>query len=126
MTGNGARMAWRTEFAAEAERDFALIFDHLFAAYRDFGEPGAESFEKAARRVQGIRAAAEGIAKAPYRGTLRDDIAPGLRVVTIDRAVFWFDLDEDRQAVRVLAVFFGGQDHIRHMLARLLDGSDDP
>ena len=119
-------MAWRTEFAAEADRDFGLILDHLFEAYRGFGEPGADAFEKAARRVQGIRADAEGIAKAPYRGTLRDDIAPGLRVVTIDRAVFWFDLDEERQAVRVLAVFFGGQDHIRHMLARLLDRPDAP
>ena len=119
-------MAWRTEFAAEAGRDFALIFDHLFVAYQDFGEPGADAFEKAARRVQGIRAVAEGIANAPYRGTLRDDIAPGLRFVTVDRTVFWFDLDEERQAVRVLPVFFGGQDHIRHMLARLLDRPDAP
>ena len=114
-------MAWRTEFAADAERDFDLIFDHLFAAYRSFGEADAEAFDRAVRRLEGIRAAAIGIARAPFRGTLRQDVAPGLRHVTIDRAVFWFDLDEPAETVRILAILFGGQDHVRHMLARLLD-----
>lgn len=116
-------MTWRTEFAAEAELDFELIFDHFFGTYLDFGEKPADAFEKAAQRLEGIRAAAEGIAQAPYRGTLHDDIAPGLRHVTIDRAIFWFDLDEAAETVRILAVFFGGQDHVRRILARLLDGS---
>ena len=31
-------MRFRIEFSAEAERDFALIFDHLFENYRAFGE----------------------------------------------------------------------------------------
>ena len=34
--------------------------------------------------------------------------------------MFWFDVDDGREVVRVLAVFFGGEDHVRHMLARLL------
>ena len=117
-------MAWRTEFAADAEHDFELIFDHLFEAHESFGEPRVEAFENAARRVDRIRRAAEGIAGSPYRGTLHEDIAPGLRHVTIDRAIFWFDLDEAENTVRILAVFFGGQDHIRQMLRRLLDRSD--
>ena len=29
-------MRFRIEFSAEAERDFALIFDHLFESYRSF------------------------------------------------------------------------------------------
>ena len=116
-------MTWRTEFAADAERDFELIFDHLFDSYQRFGDPRADAFEKALRRLESIRVAAEGIGRAPYRGTLREDIAPGLRYVAIDRAIFWFDLDETAQTVRVLAVFFGGQDHVRHMLRRLLDRS---
>ena len=37
------------------------------------------------------------------------------------RAIYWFDVDEGRRTVRVLAVFFGGQDHIRRMLIRLLE-----
>lgn len=114
-------MAWRTEFAADAEHDFALIFDHLFATYREFGEADAEAFDRAVRRLEGIRTAALSITRAPFRGTLHEDIAPGLRHVTIDRAVFWFDLDEPSETVRILAIFFGGQDHVRHMLVRLLD-----
>ena len=114
-------MTWRTEFAADAERDFELIFDHLFEVYQSFGETRADAFTRAADRVESIRRAAEDIAQAPYRGTMHDDVAPGLRHVTIDRAIFWFDLDESARTVRILAVFFGGQDHIRHMLRRLLD-----
>lgn len=30
-------MRFRIEFSAEAERDYALIFDHLFESYRSFG-----------------------------------------------------------------------------------------
>ena len=113
-------MAWTIEFSEDAERDFELIFDHLFESYVGFGAAPADAFELAAARLEEIRAACEGIAKAPRQGTLREGIAPGLRNVTIDRAIFWFDLDEARQTVRILAVFCGGQDHIRHMLARLL------
>lgn len=116
-------MTWRTEFAADAERDFELIFDHLLEACESFGEPRAAAFEKAVQRLEGIRRAAEGIARAPCRGTRREDIAPGLRHVTIDRAIFWFDLDEAVKTVCILAVFFGGQDHMKHMLRRLLGGS---
>ena len=49
------------------------------------------------------------------------DILPGLRHLTINRANFWFDVDEENESVRILAVFFGGQDHVRHMLTRLID-----
>ncbi|MDP6343356.1 MAG: type II toxin-antitoxin system RelE/ParE family toxin [Alphaproteobacteria bacterium] len=115
-------MVWTTEFSEAAEHDFELIFDHLFQSYVQFGEQPASAFAKATERLEAIRTTASAISKAPYRGTLRDAIAPGLRQVTIDRAVFWFDLDETRRKVRILAIFFGGQDHIRHMLARLLKG----
>jgi toxin ParE1/3/4 len=40
--------------------------------------------------------------------------------VTKQRAVFYFDVDDDQRLVRILAVFFGGQDHQRAMLRRLL------
>ena len=57
---------------------------------------------------------------APFRGECHDDLLPGLRHLTIDRAIYWFDLNEAEQRVRVLAIFFGSQDHVRHMLTRLL------
>ena len=114
-------MTWRIEFAPRAEQDFDLIFDHLFDTYRGIGEPRDTAFDNAVRRIESIRRRAEMIAQAPFQGTLHNAIAPGLRHVTHDRAIYWFDLDEDAQVVRILAVFFGGQDHVRQMLRRSLE-----
>ena len=112
---------WSLEFAADAERDFELIFDHLVESYLEFGEDNDVAFERAVERIRGIRISANKLALAPKQGTLRPDILEGLRFVRLDKAVFWFVLDEGQKIVRVLAVFFGAQDHIRHMLVRLLD-----
>ena len=114
-------MAFRLEFSADAERDFRLIFDHLLRSYLDFGESPESALDHAAARVLEIRGAAERTPTAPHRGERHDDILPGLRHLTIGRAIYWFDVDEASRTVRVLAVFFGGQDHVRHMMIRLLD-----
>ncbi len=74
----------------------------------------------AARRVMDIRKAADRLASFPLRGTPSDDILPGIRFLAIARAVYSFDVDQTAREVRTLAVFFGGQDHVRHMLVRLL------
>lgn len=113
-------MPYKVEFSARSARDFELIFDHLLASYVGFGESADEAFERASRRILAIRQAADRLALFPVRGTPRDDVQPGLRSLAIDRAVYWFAVDDAAQTVRVLAVFFGGQDHIRHMLVRLL------
>lgn len=117
-------MRFEIEFSADAERDFELIFDHLFENYVAFGEDTQEALNHAARRVMAIRKAADRLASFPVRGTARDDILPGIRFVAIARAVYWFDLDQTARKVRILAVFFGGQDHIRHMLVRLIGGNE--
>ena len=115
-------MAFRLEFAAEAERDFGLIFDHLLRSYLDFGDGLESALDHAESRVAEIRAAAERILTAPHRGERHDDILPGVRHLAIGRAIYRFDVDEARETVRVLAVFFGGQDHVRRMMVRLLGG----
>ena len=114
-------MAFRLEFAAEAERDFGLIFDHLLRSYLDFGESLESALDRAESRIAETRVAAERILTTPHRGERHDDILPGLRHLAIGRVIYWFNVDEPRETVRVLAVFFGGQDHVRHMMARLLD-----
>jgi hypothetical protein len=38
---------------------------------------------------------------------------------TRNRAVFYFEVEEATGQVRVLAVFFGGQDHVARMLRSL-------
>ena len=114
------RVAIRLEFSAEAERDFGLIFDHLLRSYLGIGESLESALDRAEARVLDIRVAAERILTTPHRGERHDDILPGVRHLAIGRAIYWFDVDEPRETVRVLAVFFGEQDHVRHMMARLL------
>ena len=114
-------MAFRLELSAEAERDFGLLFDHLLRSYLGFGERVENALDHAGARVVEIRAGAERILTAPHRGERHDDILLGVRHLAIGRAIYWFDVDEPREAVRVLAVFFGGQNHVRLTMARLLE-----
>lgn len=117
-------MRFRIELSADSERDLELIFDHLFDSYRAFGESADDALEHAAQRVLAIRQAADRLSTTPLRGTSRDDALPGVRSLTIDKAIYWFDVDTTIRRVRILAIFFGGQDNVRHMLVRLL--RDDP
>jgi plasmid stabilization system protein ParE len=114
-------MVFRLAFSAAAERDLALIFDHLFDGYRSFGESPEEALNHAAERVRRIHGSADRICIAPDRGTKRDDIFSGLRHLTIERAIFWYEIDASDAVLRVLAVFFGAQDHVRRMMLRLLE-----
>ena len=113
-------MRFRIEFSAEAERDFALIFDQLFESYRSFGTRVEAALDHCETRIRDIRLEADRLGAAPYRGESHDDPLPGLRHLTIDRTIYWFDVNEAEQRVRILAIFFGGPDHVRHMLTRLL------
>jgi len=113
-------MRFRIEFSAAAERDFALIFDHLFESYRSFGESVEAALDHCEDRIREIRTGADRLCAAPYRGERHDDLLPCLRHLTIDRAIYWFEVSEAEQRVRILAIFFGGQDHVRLMLTRLL------
>jgi len=116
-------MRFAIEFSADAERNFDLIFDHLFESYGTFGENTEEALDHAAQRVTAIRKAADRLARFPSRAVPRSDILPGIRFFAVARATYWFDVDQTAHKVRILAVFFGGQDHIRHMLVRLLGKS---
>ena len=111
----------RVEFAEAALRDLALIFDSLADSHRAHGEQPTVAAELAGRRVRAILAAADRIAEAPHRGARHDDVMPGLRHLTLDRAIYDFVQDgEDGATVRILAIFFGGQDHQRRMRLRIL------
>lgn len=113
-------MAFTIEFSAACARDFELIFDHLFESFLAFGDSHAEALERAARRIVGIRTDANRLTEFPNRATARDDVLPGVRYLVSDPATYWFDVDENARKLRVLAIFLGGPDHVRHMLLRLL------
>ena len=116
---------WTVVFAAEAINDLLLITEYLTHSYCAFGEPLAEANRHAQVRIEAIITAAEGLAAerlatAPFRGESHDDLLPGLRHLALDSAVYWFLPRDQQRQIQVLAVFFGGQDHQRRMLVRLL------
>ena len=111
---------WTVVFAAEAINDLLLITEVLTQSYCGFGEPLAEANRHAQVRIEAIITAAERLATAPFRGESHDDLLPGLRHLALDRAVYWFRPRAKQRQIQVLAVFFGGQDHQRRMLVRLL------
>ncbi|WP_146119498.1 type II toxin-antitoxin system RelE/ParE family toxin [Phyllobacterium phragmitis] len=113
-------MAFRVERSEAAAADLELIFDFLINAGLDFGEDPETAFAHASSRIAEIERTLERIADAPFQGTLRPELGDGIRNVTKHRAIFYFDVLEEQQLVRILAIFFGGQDHQRRMLIRML------
>jgi toxin ParE1/3/4 len=112
-------MAFRVVRTTRFEHDLDLIHDHLIESYVNLGDAFSDAFDRAETRIEAIETDLETLARAPYRGTLSPEIAPGLRHITMNRAVFYFEVDGVNEIIMVLAVFFGGQDHGRHILARL-------
>ncbi len=52
----------------------------------------------------------ESLGTFPHRGTMRDDVRPGLRITNYKkRAVIAFDVDAEQ--VSIIGVFYGGQDY---------------
>lgn len=113
-------MSYRVARSDDADRDLQTILDHLIESHLGFGETPAEALQHAAIRLGKIHAAMARLGKQPYQGTLDPRLMANLRHVTKDRAIFYFTVDDDAKLVRVLAVFFGGQDHQRAMLKRLV------
>ncbi|MCP9808459.1 type II toxin-antitoxin system RelE/ParE family toxin [Cyanobium sp. HWJ4-Hawea] len=118
-----SQLPWKVVFAAEAVNDLLLITEYLNHSYCGFGEPPAEANRHAQVRIEAIITAAERLATAPFRGETHDDLLPGLRHLALDRAVYWSQPHAEQREIQVLAVFFGGQDHQRRMLVRLLQNS---
>lgn len=114
-------MDWKIEFQTDAEQDLSLIFDHLFETYQELGDDPRLAFDRASNRVLDIRDSALKLKDGPHRGTKRESFGKGIRNLTIKQAVIWFSVDDDARLIRILAFFFGGQDHHRHMLTRLLN-----
>jgi toxin ParE1/3/4 len=64
------------------------------------------------RTVDAIRAYIASMNVVPHRGTQRDDLRPGLRVVPFKkRTAIASEIDENKQIVTILRVFCGGQDY---------------
>ncbi len=115
-------MAYRVVRSKQSNLDLDLIFDHLLESYLTLGDTLPEALDRAANRIRSIEDDMQSIASAPFQGTAHPDLLPGLRHVTKNRAIFYFSLEEATEEIRILAVFFGGQDHQRRMLTRISGG----
>lgn len=96
-------MTYTVRFAPEAA-------DQLEALYRYIASSASPTV--AADYVGAIVAHCEGLAVFPHRGTMRDDIRPGLRTSSyMKRAVIATFVDDEARQLTVLGVFYGGQDY---------------
>ena len=68
--------------------------------------------ERACAYMEKLRQKCHDLAIAPIRGHKRDDLMKGLRIAPIDKkAVAAFIVDEKKQAVLILNIFYGGRDY---------------
>lgn len=86
------KAAWTVVFAAAAEWDLALIEAFLSKAYQYFGDPADQAAHHAAARVDAMIADAERLAVSSMRGSVQDDLLPGLRHLALGQAIYWFQI----------------------------------
>lgn len=111
---------YRVVLTPPAEQDLLAVQRYLFRTHRQFGRSRQEAVHLAQTRAERIRGAVFALGRAPHQGQPRPELSPAMRSVTKDRAIFYFELDEQAEELRLLAIFFGGQDHQRAMLRRAL------
>lgn len=101
-------MAFEVVRARSCDRDLAALFDALVEGYRALGDSLAEAHSRAAVRLRSIEATLAGLGRTAFLGRARPDLMPGLRLVTADRTLFAFTLDEAAGVLRVLAILPAG------------------
>jgi plasmid stabilization system protein ParE len=94
-------MSYRVVFTPEAEEQLAALYHYIAET---------ASPDIAAQYTEAIICYCEDLCTFPYRGTMRSDIRPGLRVTHYKkRAVIAFTVDSER--VSIIGVFYGGRDY---------------
>jgi toxin ParE1/3/4 len=96
-------MSYRVIFTPEAE-------EQLAALYRYIAEAASPNI--AVRYTEAIVSYCESLCSFPHRGTMRDDVRPGLRITNYKkRTVIAFDVNAEAEMVSIIGVFYGGQDY---------------
>ena len=94
-------MNFRVVFTPEAEEQLAALYHYIAVA---------TSPDIAAQCTEAIVSYCESLRSFPHRGTVRDDVRPGLRITNYrKRAVIVFDVDAEQ--VSIIGVFYGGQNY---------------
>ncbi|MEN9375777.1 MAG: hypothetical protein RL710_934 [Pseudomonadota bacterium] len=106
-------MIYPVVFSPEAQAQLVDLYGYIAQA---------ASPDIAARYTEAIVSYCETLRTFPHRGTLRDDVRPGLRITNYrKRAVIAFEVQAER--VAIIGIFYGGQNY-----AAILqdDDEDDP
>ena len=92
---------YHVAFRREALQQLEELYDYI---------ADADSPETAARYTDAIVTYCDGLFHFPHRGTVRDDIRPGLRTIGYKkRVVIAFAVLDD--TVAILGLFYGGRDY---------------
>lgn len=91
----------RVVFTPAAERQVERLYRYI---------AGRASEQRAANYVERIVDHCQGLATFPERGTRRDDILPGLRIVGFERRITIAFLVEPGQVV-IQGVLYGGRNY---------------
>jgi toxin ParE1/3/4 len=95
-------VSYRIRFHPLVARDLDAIVQWIL----DYAGP-----EVAARKLTEIEAAIATLKDTPHKGSLRTEIAPGLRAIPAGRkAVVAFTVDDDAAEVLIYVVSYGGAD----------------
>lgn len=96
-------MSYLVIFSPEAE-------DQLVALYNYIADAASPDIAK--HYTDGIIAYCEGLHAFPLRGTLREDVRPGLRITSYKkRTVIAFEVEENMELVSIIGLFYGGQNY---------------
>jgi toxin ParE1/3/4 len=112
-------VVYKVRRTADVTRDLDLIEDYLTQTYQGFGDDLEDAAAKALARIREALFYMRSFVTHPHRGTEQPHILPGLRSVTNNRFVYYFEIDELSAEVLILAVYFGGTDHRKQILERL-------
>lgn len=94
---------YRIIFDATARRDLANLYEYI----SDRATPAV-----AERFTTKLYQYCAGLAITPERGTLRNEIRPGLRTVGYRRrATITFHLDHTARTVVILGIYYGGRNY---------------
>lgn len=100
-------MTRRVEFSPSAQQQLSDLY-HWITDRSGFPDRSADY-------ISAIIDFCENLANFPMVGRARDDLRPGLRTIGFRRRVV-IAFAVDSMTVRILGVFYGGQDY-EHMLA---------
>jgi plasmid stabilization system protein ParE len=101
---------YRIKFHPLVARDLDTIAQVII----DYAGP-----DSAARKLAEIEAAIATLRATPHKGSIRDEIASGLRAIPAGRkAVIAFVVDDVAREVLIYAITYGGADWIARMGAR--------